>query len=253
MARTNRPTLGYIRSWLFTIPAAVLATAVLITTAVVTSVFSSAPRWQVFLYRLWGSTVLAIFGARVRVTGAENLEPGQNYFIVSNHLSLVDTPVMLKSLPVPFKFLAKRELLKVPFIGWYLQRAGHLTVDRASLRSSIQSMNECARLVRERSLSVLIFAEGTRSLNGEMQPFKDGAAYLSIQSGIPAAPVAIYGTWDILPAKDSCFLPGDVELRIGKPVSPAGFTLKDRPAFTAILEQRVRALLTAGCDPQSPA
>lgn len=253
MARHNRPTLGYIRSWLFTIPVAVFATAVLITTAVVTSVFAPGGRWQIFLYRLWGSTVLAIFGARVRVTGAENLEPGQNYVIVSNHLSLVDTPLMLKSLPVPFKFLAKRELLKVPFIGWYLSRAGHLTVDRASLRSSIQSMNECARLIRERSLSVLIFAEGTRSLTGEMQPFKDGAAYLAIQSGVPAAPVALVGTWDILPAKDSCFLPGEVELRIGQPVSPAGFTLKDRPAFTAILEQRVRALLNAGSGPQSPA
>jgi 1-acyl-sn-glycerol-3-phosphate acyltransferase len=253
MARHQRPTLGYLRSWLFTIPAAVLATAVLITTAVVTSVFAAGGRWQIFLYRLWGSTVLAIFGAGVRVIGAENLTPGQNYVIVSNHLSLVDTPVMLKSLPVPFKFLAKRELLKAPFIGWYLRRAGHLTVDRASLRSSIQSMNECARLIRERSLSVLIFAEGTRSLDGRMQSFKDGAAYLAIQSGVPAAPVALVGTWDILPAKDSCFLPGQVELRIGQPIDPSAFTLKERPALTALLEQRVRALSNAGCDPGSPA
>jgi 1-acyl-sn-glycerol-3-phosphate acyltransferase len=253
MARHNRPALGYLRSWLFTIPAAVLATAAFITTAVATSVFAPNGAWQVFLYRLWASTVLALFGARVRVTGAENLQPGQNYVIVSNHLSLVDTPVLLKGLPVPFKFLAKRELLAVPFIGWYLRRAGHLTVDRASLRSSIQSMNECARLIRERSLSVLIFAEGTRSLTGHLQPFKDGAAYLAIQSGVPAAPAALVGSWHILPAKDSCFLPGQVELRIGQPVSPAGFTLKDRPAFTRILEQRVTALLNAGSGPQSPA
>lgn len=253
MARHNRPALGYVRSWLFTIPAASLASAVLITTAVVTSVFAPGPRWQNFLYRLWGKVVLAIFGTRVRVTGAEHLVPGQNYVVVSNHLSLVDTPVMVKSLPVPFKFLAKRELLKAPFIGWYLDRAGHLTVDRSSIRSSIQSMNECARLVRERSLSVLIFAEGTRSLDGQLQPFKEGAAYLAIQSGVPALPVALHGTWDVLPAKDSCFLPGDAELRIGQPVSPDGFTLKDRAAFTAILEQRVKALLTAGSDPQSPA
>jgi 1-acyl-sn-glycerol-3-phosphate acyltransferase len=252
MARPQRPALGYIRSWLYTIPVAVLATAVLITTAVVTSVFAAGGRWQVFLYRLWGSTVLGIFGARVRVKGAERLSPGQNYVIVSNHLSLVDTPVMLKGLPVPFKFLAKRELLKVPFIGWYLKRAGHLTVDRASLRSSIQSMNECARLIRERSLSVLIFAEGTRSANGQMQPFKDGAAYLAIQSGVPAVPVALCGTWDVLPAKDSCFLPGDVELRIGEPIDPRGYTLKDRSALTSALEERVRALWTGGCERESP-
>ena len=122
---------------LFTIPAASLATAVLISTAVVTLVFGYWARWQEWLYRLWGGTVLFIFGARVKVRGAENLTPGSNYVIVSNHLSLVDTPVMFRCLPVPFKFLAKHELLKVPFIGWYLKRAGHLTVDRASLRSSI--------------------------------------------------------------------------------------------------------------------
>ncbi len=217
----------------------------MITSAVVTSVFAPGGRWQVFLYRTWASMVLAVFGARVRVRGAEHLQPGQNYVIVSNHLSLVDTPVMLKCLPVPFKFLAKRELLKVPFIGWYLSRAGHLTVDRASLRSSIESMNECARLIRERGLSVLIFAEGTRSMTGEMQRFKDGAAYLAIQSGTAVAPVALVGTWDILPAKDSCFRGGDVEVRIGEPLSPAGLTLKERGAFTAQMEERVRALMEA--------
>ncbi|MBI5084184.1 MAG: 1-acyl-sn-glycerol-3-phosphate acyltransferase [Acidobacteria bacterium] len=174
-----------------------------ISTAVATSVFQPWGRWQEWLYRHWGAAVLSIFGARVRVRGAENLEPGQHYIVVSNHLSLVDTPVMVRHLPMPVKFLAKRELLKAPFIGWYISRAGHLTVDRASLRSSIASMNECARLVREKRLSVMIFAEGTRSPNGEMQRFKDGAAYLAIQSGVPLAPVALVGTWDVLPAKSS--------------------------------------------------
>lgn len=244
-AEVRRTRLGHLRSRLFTIPVAVLATMVLISTAVVSSVFAAEGRWQTWLYRLWASSVLAIFGARVRVRGAEHLTPGSNYVIVSNHLSLVDTPVVLKSIPVPFKFLAKRELLKVPFIGWYLRRARHLTVDRASLKSSITSMNECAGLIRERHLSVLIFAEGTRSLNGEMQPFKDGAAYLAIQSGVAAAPVALVGTWDILPAKSSHFMPGTVEVRIGEPLSPAGYTLRQRGDFTAELEKRVRALLGA--------
>lgn len=243
--RPSGTKLGHLRSRLFTIPVAVLATAVLVTTAVVTSVFAPEGRWQRFLYRLWGGTVLGIFGAHGRVVGAEKLKPGANYVIVSNHLSLVDTPMMFRWLPIPFKFLAKRELLKVPFIGWYLNRARHLTVDRASLRSSIESMNECARLIRERHLSVIIFAEGTRSLTGEMQSFKDGAAYLAIQSGTPVAPIAMVGTWDILPAKSSYFMPGNVELRIGEPVSPEGYTLKQRAAFTALLEERVRELLAA--------
>ncbi len=241
----QRPFYGYLRSWLFTIPAASLVTAALITLAVATSPFAPAGPWQTRLYRLWARAVLALFGARVRVSGAFNVSPRGNYVFVSNHLSLADTPVMLHALPVPFKFLAKRELLRVPFIGWYLRRAGHLTVDRRSVRSSIESLNEAARLIREHSLSVLIFAEGRRSPDGTLQPFKDGTAWLAIESCAEAVPVAILGTDRVLPARDSCILPGDVEVRIGQPLSPAGFALRERAAFTALLEQRVRELLAS--------
>lgn len=243
----KRPWTGYLRSWLWTIPAASLVTAFLITVAMATSPVAPAGAWQTRLYRLWARAVLAIFGVRVRITGAENLRPGGHYVIVSNHLSLADTPVMLYAVPVPFKFLAKRELLRVPFIGWYLRRAGHLTVDRRSVRSSIESLNEAARLIKKHSLSVLIFAEGRRSPDGSLQPFKEGAAWLAIESGAEAAPAAIVGTDRVLPAKDSCILPGEVEVRFGAPVSPAGYSLRERAAFTRLLEERVRSLL-AGAD-----
>ncbi len=244
----QRPWTGYVRSWLWNIPAASAVTAALITLAVATSPFAPSGPWQTRLYRLWARAVLCLFGARVKVSGAERLPEAGNFVFVSNHLSLADTPVMLHALPVPFKFLAKRELLRVPFIGWYLRRAGHLTVDRRSVRSSIESLNEAARLIREHSLSVLIFAEGRRSPDGTLQPFKDGAAWLAIESGVPAVPVAILGTDRVLPARDSCILPGDVEVRIGAPVSPAGFVLRDRAAFTRLLEQKVRALLAPGAN-----
>jgi 1-acyl-sn-glycerol-3-phosphate acyltransferase len=242
--RRRSTVWGYVRSWLFTTPLATLVTALLMSTAVVSTIFGQAGRWQSFLYRLWGTWVLAIFGARVTVRGAERMKPGRGYVIVSNHLSLVDTPVLVRYLPVEAKFLAKRELLKVPFVGWYLRFNGHLTVDRGSIRSSLTSMNECARLVRERTLSVLIFPEGTRSRDGQLQPFKDGAAYLAIQSGVELAPVALVGTDDVLPAKDSCFISGDVELRIGEPIATTGLTLKDRGALTARAEEAVRKLLS---------
>lgn len=236
-------SLGHLRSLLFTIPVAVTVTAVMITTAVVTSIVAPSGRWQRFLYRSWASMVLFIVGAHVRVRGLENLDPNANYVVASNHLSLIDTPVLFGSLPVDFKFLAKRELLKVPFIGWYLKRGGHLTVARGSVRSSLESMNECAALIRSKHLSVLIFPEGTRGL-GELQPFKDGAAYLAIQSGVPVVPIAIDGTQNVLPAKSSYFRPADVELRIGVPMSVEGLTLKDRRGLTSELEQRVRELLS---------
>lgn len=249
----KRPLTGYLRSWLFTIPAASIVTAALITLAAASSPLAPSGLWQTRLYRLWARAVLSLFGARVRVSGASRLAPQGHYVFVSNHLSLADTPVMLYALPLPFKFLAKRELLRVPFIGWYLRRAGHLTVDRRSIRSSIESLNEAARLIRERSLSVLIFAEGRRSPDGDLRPFKDGAAWLAIASQAEAVPVAIAGTGRLLPANDSCILPGDVEVRIGEPLSPAGYSLRDRTAFTSLLEQRVRDLLASGLQPSATA
>jgi 1-acyl-sn-glycerol-3-phosphate acyltransferase len=156
-------------------------------------------------------------------------------------MSLVDTPLLFRWLPGNFRFLAKRELLNVPFIGWYLRRGGHLTVSRGSIRSSIESMNEAARLIRERRISVLIFPEGTRSREG-MKEFKDGAAYLAIAAGVPAVPVALVGSDRVLPAKSSYFRPGRVEIRIGDPIPTGQLTLKDRGALTRQLEHCVREL-----------
>jgi 1-acyl-sn-glycerol-3-phosphate acyltransferase len=214
----------------------------MISIAVVTSVFIPSQAWQIWMYRRWAAMVLGIAGARVKRVGGERLDVSRNYVIVSNHLSLMDTPVLLRWLPVDFKFLAKQELLKIPFLGWYLKRAGHLTVSRGSIRSSLESMNECARLIRERQLSALIFPEGTRGL-GPLQSFKDGAAYLAIQSGVPVLPVAIWGSQNVLAAKSSHFRSADVELRIGTPVPVEGLTLRDRGALTKQLEQEVRRLL----------
>lgn len=113
----KRPWTGYLRSRLWTIPAASLVTAFLITVAMATSPVAPSGTWQTRLYRLWARAVLAVFGVRVRASGAENLRPGRYYVIVSNHLSLADTPVMVLAVPVPFRFLAKRKLLRVPFLG----------------------------------------------------------------------------------------------------------------------------------------
>ena len=240
-SRTNK--WGHVRSWLWTIPIASLATAVLVTAAVVTALIAPGGRRQQWFQHLWGATVLGIVGAKVRVIGAAKAVSGQNYVIASNHGSLMDICVLFGWLPMPFKFLAKRELLKAPFIGWYLKRDGHLTVDRKSLRSSIESTTECARLIREKQLSVLIFPEGTRSADGELQRFRDGAAFLAIQSGVPLLPVAIAGAYDVLPARSSWFMPGNIELRFGDPIPVDGLTARDRGALTARLEQAVRDLL----------
>lgn len=250
--------MARLYSWLFIIPLATLVTALFATTAVATATLTPGGRWGRFLYQTWARAVLGIAGARVSVEGSQNLDSAAHYVFASNHASLMDTPVLLLSLPVDFKFLAKQELLRVPFIGWYLRRTGHLTVERGSIRSALRSMHEAARLVRERSLSVLVFPEGTRSASG-LQPFKEGAAYLAIESGTGLVPVAIAGTDTLLAAKSSTFRRAAVKVRIGHPIAVQGYTLRDRAELTARLHQAVAAQLddlrgatgSDGCGPQS--
>ena len=249
-ARPRTSSLSHVRSLLWTIPVATLATAVWITSYVVVSVLTGGDRCQPWFRRHWAGAVFRIIGVRVRVVGLERLEPGANYVVVSNHSSLMDIPALMGWLPIRFRFLAKRELLNVPFIGWFLRHDGHLTVDRQSLRSSIASTNECARLIREQRLSVLIFPEGTRSPDGGLQRFRDGAAYLAIAAGVPVLPVGVVGAFDVLPARSSWFMPADIELRVGQPVAVEGLTAKDRPALTTRLEEDVRRLL--GIDQELP-
>ncbi len=239
--RTNK--LSQLRSWIWTIPVAMLTTAVLITAAVATILLAPGGKRQLWFHHKWGAAVLGIVGAKVSVVGVDKIDQLANYVVAANHASLMDICVLFGWLPMPFKFLAKRELLNVPFIGWYLRRDGHLTVDRKSLRSSIETTNECARLIREKRLSVLIFPEGTRSPDGQLQRFRDGAAFLAIQSGVPVLPVGIVGACDVLPARSSWFMPGKIELRIGDAIAVEGLIARDRAGLTARVEQSVRDLL----------
>ena len=240
--RSTGSTLGHVRSWLWTIPAAVFVTSVLITLGVIALIVAPGDENQRRIYTRWAGLVFKIIGARVTVLGLDDLDLTANYVFAANHASLMDIPAMFYSVPVPFKFLAKKELLKVPFIGWYIRRGGHLAVDRQSVRSSIASTNECARLMRERHLSVAIFPEGTRSPDGNLQPFRDGAAFLAIQAGVPVVPMAIVGMSDVLPARTSWFTPGDVQIRFGAPIPVEGLTTRQRADLTTRLETAVREL-----------
>jgi 1-acyl-sn-glycerol-3-phosphate acyltransferase len=219
-----------------------LYTAFMSGIAVFTAIFTVDRPWQHWWISKWGAGVLRIFRARVTVRGLEHMAPGANYILAANHQSLLDITLIMSAIP-QVRFLAKQELLKVPFIGWSLQRHSHPTVSRGSIRSSIESTKRAAALIREKRISVVVFAEGTRSDDGRLQPFKEGAAFLAIEAQTPVLPVAVVNTGRILPARSSHARPGKVELRIGAPVAVAGLTLKDRAALTARLEQEVRALL----------
>lgn len=235
-------SLVWLRSVLWTIPLCFGWTAVL-----VSAHFLSAPllpaEGRAELFRFWARSMLWLCGARIRaVRGLEHLEPGRNYVFVSNHESLIDTPLLVAALPRALCFLAKKELFSVPFMGWYLRKAGHVPIERGDPRATLRSLAEAARVIAEERKSPLVFPEGTRSMNGELQEFKEGAALLAIRSGAAIAPVAVVGTRRILKAKGMAIRGGWIELRIGAPVAVDGVDQRRRGELMARVRESIERL-----------
>ena len=156
---------------------------------------------------------------RIVVSGREHLQRGKHYIIVANHQSMLDILVVCAALPINFKFLAKRELFQIPFMGWAMAAAGYIPVDRASHKSGREAMHRINRVLKK-DVSVLLFPEGTRSPDGKIHAFKMGAFKLARDNRIEILPVVVDGTGQALPKKSwlirrkSKFI-----VSIGKPVS----------------------------------
>ncbi|MCS7024106.1 MAG: 1-acyl-sn-glycerol-3-phosphate acyltransferase [Bryobacteraceae bacterium] len=234
--------LALYRSLLITIPACFAWTAILCTLSFLIMPFAK-PETHTRLWRYWARSMLWLCGARVKVFGLENLVPGQHYIFASNHLSLIDSPVLVAYLPRTLRFLAKRELFSIPFMGWYMKAQGHIAIDRGDPRATLRSLSEAAALIQSERKSVLVFPEGTRSMDGRLQEFKEGAALLAIRAQTPLVPAAVVGTQRVLPAKSKVIRGGEVELRIGAPIDVRRYELKQRAQLTARLRNEVAALI----------
>ena len=224
---------------LFAGPAIILATVFFGTISLIVSFFDRTGSIQIRVARRWAGTLLSVSGVRVRVEGLEQIDPSASYVFISNHLSYMDTPVALAHIPAQFRFLAKRGLFQIPFLGQHLSRAGHIPVPRGDPRAAVRTMQLAAEIIQKKKISLLIFPEGGRSHDGELRPFKEGGAYIAIRAGVPVVPIAIIGTREILPYGSGAPHSGCVTLRILKPIETTQLNLKDRGPLT----DRVRALI----------
>ncbi len=234
--------LAKIRGLLINDPLVIVVTIIMGTASIIASLFERTGRASHGVARAWARLLMRGSGIHASVEGLENIKPDGSYVFAANHLSYIDTPLVIGLIPVQFRFLAKKSLWKVPFIGSHLNRAGHIPVPREDPRASLRTMSEAARIIRDRGVSVLVFPEGGRS-PAEMQPFKEGAAYIAIKAGVPAVPVGIVGTREVLPMDSLLVRSGAVRLYIGRPVPTQGLTLRDREALTAELRDQVVRLV----------
>ncbi len=199
------------------------------------------PRHADGALNLWARSVLASAGVRTQAHGLERIPEGHAVF-VCNHQSHYDALVVLALVRKHIRWVAKRELFRIPVFGGAMRRVGNIPVERSGGAQDRARLSEAVQGVRER-VSVMFFAEGTRSLDGRLRPFKKGAAMLAIQAGVPVVPMAVSGTRLILPKGGRAVRWGQrVALVVGEPISTQGLTVQDREALTLKLEDAVAGL-----------
>ena len=178
--------------------------------------------------RVWGWFFLKLSGIRVEIDGLEKLERGKSYVFISNHASLLDIPAVVYSLPFQLRFLAKKELYKIPVFGLALRMAGHIRIDRGNLESAVDSLKKASVRLKKRKASVLVFAEGTRSLDGEIGRFKKGGIILAISMGIPIVPISISGSRELAPKGAMMVKRGTIRLKVGNPIATEERDISER-------------------------
>jgi 1-acyl-sn-glycerol-3-phosphate acyltransferase len=191
--------------------------------------------------RLWGRGIIRVCGIDLDVQGLEHLQPGQSYVIISNHLSNFDIWCTLGSMPFVVRFVAKKELLKIPVFGQALGVSGHIVIDRGDPESAIARINAAAQHT-EQGMGILFYAEGTRSRDGKVHEFKKGGVSLAVSTQLPVVPMSVSGTRKFLPRGCAVIRPGGrVRIVLDKPIPTTGLTWDDRDA----LNERVRSVVVS--------
>src|SRR5215467_9692158 len=219
--REMREKVSYARSLLVAAPLILLYTAIMGTISVTSSLVDSRGYIQHACSRIWARMILWTSRVRIHVSGAENLKAGRPYVLCANHQSHMDIPILLAGLPFQFRFAAKRELFRYPFLGWHLRRSGHLSINRENPHAAVKSLQHAAASI-EKGTPVLIFPEGGTSRDGTIKPFKGGGFMLAARSNAEVVPVTIRGSRAILAPVTYHVRGGTAEIVIGEPISSTG-------------------------------
>ena len=233
--------LSRVRSYFFWVPLIFAYTAVLGTLSLIASVFDGSGRVQHWLARLWSWLILKTTLAHVSVEGLERIDTTKPHLYAANHLSAIDIPVLYGDLPFQFRIVAKHELFRYPFLGWHLRRSGQIDIDPQNAMSSLRSMNRAVQTLRG-GMPIVVFPEGGRSRNGEVRPFLPGAFYVAIKAQVDIVPIALVGTYEMLPIDTYHLMPRRLELVLGDPISTVGYAPRDMAKLAAIVQRAVEEL-----------
>jgi len=219
---------------------AILATLLLFVPVCLAAFVSRTGNLAFNLTQLWAWIMLKVTFVRVVTRGRDKIRPGQSYIIIANHTSLYDILALVTGLRTQYRWIIKKELLRVPLFGYALYASRNIFIDRADPARAVESIHKGLDRLPV-GVSVLFFAEGTRSPDGRIRPFKKGGFVMAVEKGLPILPVTINGSRGILPKKSVAFNPGTVEVVVSDPIATKG---EDRDHLEALIE-RTRNVIMA--------
>jgi 1-acyl-sn-glycerol-3-phosphate acyltransferase len=232
------------------IPLMALVTAFFGCISLVCGLWDTSGRQQHAVAHAWARTMLTLSFSSVAVIGKEKLNPREPAVYASNHLSYMDTPALFASLPFQFRILARASLWKIPFVGWYLHRSGQVPIDASSSRSAIAGLLRGVKALKS-GLPLFVFPEGGRTPDGTLQPMASGTAFMAIRAGVPLVPLALIGTYELLPMHCYSLRPRPLKIIVGDPIPTTGLTTKDADALTARLFAAITTMYQADANPSA--
>jgi len=178
--------------------------------------------------RRWSLDNLWLSGARVEIEGLEHIDPVRPQLLVANHSGLHDILSLAGHLPIQFRWVAKKSLFNVPFMGWHMRRSGYIPIDRENPRESAKTIAADAKIIQG-GINAIAFPEGTRSRDGELGRFRGGAFALALQTGVPLVPVALEGSYRVIMPQTRQVNPGAIiRIKISPPIDTASYAHNDR-------------------------
>jgi 1-acyl-sn-glycerol-3-phosphate acyltransferase len=247
--RDRRPLKTYglasrLRSYFVFDPIIWLFTVVLGIISIPVSLFGEKTRILHNFARFWSKLIMKTILSPTTVTGLDKIDTSQPMVYAANHASALDIPVLYVNLPFQFRIVFKKELLIYPIVGWHLRRSGQICINQQNPAGSIGSIRSAVKSLKA-GMPLVIFPEGGRSRDGEIMPFLPGAFFMAIKAQVDVVPVALVGTYELLPMDTYHIKPRPVEMRVGDPISTVGMTLRDMDVLSAKVQKALEDLYYA--------
>jgi len=237
--------LSTLRSFLIFDPLIWLYTVILGIVSIPVSLFGEKSRILHSFARFWSWLIMKTILSPVTVTGLEKIDTSKAHVYAVTHASALDIPVLYVNLPFEFRILFKKELLSYPIVGWHLRRSGQVCIDQQKPTKSIAHIRSAVKSLQA-GMPLVIFPEGGRTPDGEIKPFMPGAFYLAIKAQADIVPVALVGTYELLPMNTYHIKSGPLEMRVGEPISTAGYSLREMEPLSEKVHRAMESLYYGG-------